>query len=173
MAQMEKLEAAGQQGKKVVIEKETTTQAPVQNTSSEGGKQGDDPIFNVVDDLPEFVGGQQALFKFLGENIKYPVQARNDLIEGTTFVSFVVEKDGSITNVVVKRTAKEPSTDTIIQVDPNTYATKTRIVTNHNGKILDDEAVRVVASMPKWKPGKNKGQPVRVVYTLPIKFKLE
>jgi BlaR1 peptidase M56/Gram-negative bacterial TonB protein C-terminal len=133
-----------------------------------------DDILKEVDEVPEFKGGNQELFKWLGQNIKYPARARENGDEGTSYIGFVVEKDGSISNVNVKRTAaKEPSIDTIQQVDPITYKVTTKIVKNIRGEDLDDEAIRVVATMPRWKPGKNKGEIVRVSYVLPIKFKLQ
>jgi protein TonB len=96
--------------------------------------------------MPEFPGGQSALMKYLSENIRYPVIAQENGIEGRVICSFVVERDGSITDVQVVR-----------GVDPS----------------LDREAVRVIQSMPKWKPGKQRGKPVRVRFTLPIVFRLQ
>lgn len=103
-------------------------------------------IFVVVEEQPEFPGGQAALMKFLSENIRYPVIAQENGIQGRVICSFVVEKDGSITDVQVVR-----------GVDPS----------------LDKEAVRVIQSMPKWKPGKQRGKAVRVRFTLPIVFRLQ
>jgi protein TonB len=99
-----------------------------------------------VEEMPEFPGGQSALMKYLSENIRYPVIAQENGIEGRVICSFVVERDGSITDVQVVR-----------GVDPS----------------LDREAVRVIQSMPKWKPGKQRGKPVRVRFTLPIVFRLQ
>lgn len=132
-----------------------------------------DDILTTVEEVPEYQGGMPALFKWLGQNIRYPQIARNNGIQGTVFVGFVVEKDGSISNVSIKRSAARESIDTITQVDPVTYATKTKIVKGLIGEDLDDEAIRVVAIMPRWKAGKHKGQVVRVSYVLPIKFKLQ
>ena len=101
----------------------------------------------VVETMPEFPGGQQALFKYLGENVKYPVIAQENGIQGRVICQFVVIKDGSIVDVVVVRSSGEPS--------------------------LDKEALRVINSMPKWKPGKQRGKPVRVKYTVPVNFRLQ
>ena len=131
-----------------------------------------DKIHTMVDDLPDFVGGQKALFKWLGENIKYPVEAVKNKTEGTVYVGFIVEKDGAISNVSIKRGVPIVSIDTIVQVDPKTYAQNVKIVKSEDSAI-DEEAKRVIMAMPNWKPGKLKGQFVRVVYTLPIRFKLE
>jgi protein TonB len=102
-------------------------------------------IFTFVEEYPEFPGGEKALYEYIKNNIRYPEVARTSGITGTVYVQFVVEKDGSISDVKVLRGI---------------------------GGGCDEEAVRVVKSMPKWKPGKQRGQPVRVYYTLPIDFKL-
>lgn len=107
---------------------------------------GDEPLFIVVEQLPEFPGGKEALFRFLNENVKYPAVAVANRIQGRVICQFVVEKDGTITDVVVVKSGGDAS--------------------------LDKEAVRVLKSMPKWIPGKQKGQPVRVKYTVPVSFKL-
>lgn len=104
------------------------------------------PIFQVVEKMPEFPGGEMALFKFLGENVKYPVIAQENGIQGTTIVSFVVNTDGTIVDVEIEKSAGDAS--------------------------LDKEAMRVVRSMPKWIPGKNHGEVVRVKYSFPINFRL-
>ncbi len=103
-------------------------------------------IFTVVEAMPEFPGGMGALMKYLAENIKYPSLAKESGIQGRVFINFVVEPDGSISNVKVLRGI---------------------------GGGCDEEAVRVVESMPKWKPGMQRGKPVRVSYNLPVKFTLQ
>ena len=103
-------------------------------------------IFVVVENQPEFPGGNTAMMKFLSDNIKYPVIAQENAIQGRVITNFVVEKDGSITDVQVVR-----------GVDPS----------------LDKEAVRVIQSMPRWTPGKQRGQAVRVRFTLPVVFRLQ
>jgi len=113
-------------------------------------KEPEEPeIFTIVEEMPEFPGGQAALFKFLAENTKYPAMARENGIEGTVFVGFVVMEDGTISNVQIKRGLPG------------------------GGAGCDEEAIRVVKTMPKWKAGKQRGKAVRVAYTLPFKFKLE
>ncbi len=102
-------------------------------------------IFTIVEDMPSFPGGEGALFKYLGENIKYPAMAKDAGITGTVFVTFVVKEDGSVSGVRVLRGI---------------------------GGGCDEEAVRVVQAMPKWKPGKQRGKAVRVQYNLPIRFVL-
>lgn len=103
-------------------------------------------VFDVVEEQPSFPGGQGALMAWLRDNIKYPVVAAENGIEGRVIVQFVVGKNGSISNVKVVKS-----------IDPS----------------LDREAVRVVSSMPSWTPGKQNGTSVNVRYTLPVTFKLQ
>lgn len=102
-------------------------------------------IFTSVEQFPEFPGGQAKMYEYLQKNIRYPNQAREDNIQGKVVLKFVVDKDGSITNIQVVRPL---------------------------GGGCDKEAVRVVSGMPKWKAGKQNGQPVKVYFTLPVTFKL-
>ncbi len=103
-------------------------------------------VFDVVEEMPHFPGGAAALQAFLSSNTKYPVVAQENGVQGRVIVSFVVERDGSITDVKVVRS-----------VDPS----------------LDREASRVVRSMPRWSPGKQNGSAVRVKYTVPVVFRLQ
>ena len=103
-------------------------------------------IFVVVENQPQFPGGNAAMMKFLSDNIKYPVIAQENGIQGRVICNFVVERDGSITDVQVVR-----------GVDPS----------------LDKEAIRVIQQMPRWTPGKQRGQAVRVRFTLPVVFRLQ
>ncbi|MBR4729859.1 MAG: energy transducer TonB [Prevotella sp.] len=106
----------------------------------------DNKDYDNVEQMPEYPGGQAALLKYLAKNIKYPVVAEGNGIQGRVIVTFVVERDGSITDVKVVKS-----------VDPS----------------LDEEALRVVKAMPKWKPGMINGKPVRVKETVPVQFKLQ
>jgi protein TonB len=103
-------------------------------------------VFDVVEQMPQYKGGDQALMDYLNKSIKYPVIAEENGIQGRVVCTFVVERDGSITDVKVVRS-----------VDPS----------------LDKEAVRVLKAMPKWIPGKQNGSAVRVKFTLPVTFKLQ
>ena len=105
-----------------------------------------DQVFQVVEVDPEFPGGMEALIKYLSENIKYPEQAKKDKIQGKVYISFVVEKDGSVADAKVLRGI---------------------------GGGCDEEALRVVNAMPKWTPGKQRNTPVRVQFNLPVVFKLQ
>ena len=103
-------------------------------------------VFTIVEQMPSFPGGDQKMYEYLGKNIKYPQVARETGIQGRVFVNFVVEPDGSVSNVKVLRGI---------------------------GGGCDEEAMRVVKGMPKWAPGKQRGKAVRVSYTLPVVFKLQ
>ncbi len=103
-------------------------------------------VFLIVEQMPVFPGGDEALRKYLAQSVKYPVIAQENGIQGRVFVSFVVNQKGEVTNVRVAR-----------PFDPN----------------LDKEAVRVVQSMPKWQPGMQRGKAVKVSYTVPINFVLQ
>lgn len=109
-------------------------------------KEEENKVFDVVEQMPSYPGGNGALMQYLSSHIKYPVIAEENGIQGRVICTFVVERDGSITDV---RIAKS--------VDPS----------------LDKEAMRVVSSMPKWIPGKQNGSAVRVKYTLPVTFRLQ
>ena len=125
-------------------EQEVVIAAPIEVVEE---PEEDEVVFVVVESMPEFPGGQQALFKYLSENVKYPVIAQENGIQGRVICQFVVNKDGSIVDVEVVRSGGDPS--------------------------LDKEAIRVIKSMPKWKPGKQRGKAVRVKYTVPVNFKLQ
>ena len=104
-----------------------------------------DPALPMVEDMPEYPGGMEAMMKFVAENLKYPEQMQKEKVEGRVLLSFVVEKDGSVTNI---EEVKSPH------------------------PVLTEEAIRVVKLMPKWKPGKQDGKEVRVQFNLPITFRL-
>ena len=109
-------------------------------------KEEETKVFDVVEVIPSFPGGQGALFEWLSKNIKYPVVAEENGVQGRVIVTFVVERNGSITDVQVVKS-----------VDPS----------------LDKEAVRVVKAMPHWIPGKQNGSAVRVKFTVPVTFRLQ
>ena len=106
----------------------------------------DDKVYEVVDVMPEFPGGQNELLKYLARNIKYPEESVKNKEEGRVSLTFIVNKDGSISDVKVVRNATPA---------------------------LDAEAIRIVKSMPNWTPGKEKGKDVRVAYTVPVTFRLQ
>ena len=114
---------------------------PSEEEEAEGNQ-----IFTVVEQQPEFPGGEAALMQYIKKNLKYPAFAAENGIQGRVTLSFTVEKDGSIANIEVMRSPAEE---------------------------LSKEAIRVVQSMPKWKPGKQRGKAVRVKYVLPVTFRLQ
>ncbi len=105
-----------------------------------------DKPFMFVEEMPEFPGGEKALLNYLATNVRYPVIAQENGIQGKVYITFVVDKNGTIDNVSILR-----------GVD----------------KSIDNEAIRVISSMPKWKPGKQRGKAVKVQYTVPIVFELK
>ena len=115
-------------------------------TSTDDKYDKTDEPFLFVEEMPEFPGGEKALLNYLATNVKYPVVAQENGIQGKVFVSFVIDENGSINNVSLLR-----------GVD----------------KSLDNEAIRVISSMPKWKPGKQRGKAVKVRFTVPIVFELK
>ena len=116
------------------------------NAMAQSKKVANDKVLEKAEVMPQFPGGAQAMMKFVAENVQYPEEAKEKEISGRVMVGFIVEKDGSISDVKVAKGI---------------------------GGGCDEEAVRVVKAMPKWKPGKQKGKPVRVHYTLPLTFKLQ
>ncbi len=109
-------------------------------------KEEEEPVFFIVEQMPEFPGGEIALRKYIAEHVEYPTIARENDIQGKVYIQFEVTKNGNIGQVKVAR-----------GVDP----------------LLDKEAIRVVKSLPKWKPGMQRGKPVNVWYTVPINFQLQ
>ncbi|MFW6019813.1 MAG: energy transducer TonB [Bacteroidales bacterium] len=108
--------------------------------------QDEEEIFSVVEDAPQFPGGEKARVNFIKDNLEYPESARKNNVEGTIYITFVVEQDGSISEVELLRGIEES---------------------------CNKEALKVVKSMPKWRPGKQRGKAVRVRFNMPIRFKLE
>lgn len=112
---------------------------------SKSTKESDGEVYQIVENMPMFPGGDQKMWEFISNNIQYPQEALEKRIQGSVFVGFIVEPDGSLSDVKILRSL---------------------------GSSCDEEAVRVVKSMPKWEPGKQRGQAVRVSYQIPITFKL-
>lgn len=113
---------------------------------AQNNKTAKDKVYEKAEIMPEFPGGEQAMMDFVAKNVTYPKEAMEKEISGRVLVGFIVEKDGSIT--------------------------ETEVVKGIGGG-CDEEALRVVKAMPKWKPGKQEGKPVRVHFLLPIIFKLQ
>jgi protein TonB len=102
-------------------------------------------VFTVVEQMPDFPGGEKKMAKYIKKNVKHPPAAYKEGRAGVSYINFIVEKDGSLSNIRILKGAS-------------------------GGTDLDEEALRVVKSMPKWKPGKQNGHAVRVAYNLPIRF---
>lgn len=147
---------------------------------------GDDPIFNIPEKVAEFPGGTEKLMEFLMRNVKYPKEAIEKGMQGRVIVQFVVEKDGSLTDLkVVKSIAPKPdenAKEKVQQSDDvvvNTYTQKNEGEVDNNeeaasaSKLLDDEALRVVKLMPKWTPAKQRGKIVRSRFAVPVVFRLQ
>ena len=134
------------QDEKAVETEKATVSATDEMQTESAAKTNSDEVFDSVEQMPEFPGGMQALMSYLKDTIKYPEQAKKDGIQGRVIVQFIVEKSGKVTDIHVVR-----------GIDP----------------ILDEEAARVVAAMPDWKPGMNHGEAVNVKYTIPVNFKLD
>jgi TonB family protein len=133
----------------VVVEQAPDAQKevkPVEMPNAMKVKKAEKEAFDVVEQMPQFPGGPEALMQFLSQNVKYPKEAYEKNVQGRVIASFVVEKDGSITEAVIRKS-----------IDP----------------LLDAEALRVIGSMPNWMPGMQNGEAVRVKYTVPITFRLQ
>ncbi|MCB9182864.1 MAG: energy transducer TonB [Flavobacteriales bacterium] len=133
-----------------VVEEEVVETEVQENTVVEAPVQREEEveeeqIFTIVEEQPAFPGGVEEMYKYLGKAVKYPEMAKDAGISGTVYVTFEVDKEGNIKDVKVLRGI---------------------------GGGCDEEAIRVVKAMPKWKPGKQRGKPVRVQFNLPIKFTL-
>lgn len=116
------------------------------NLDEEGETYKVEELFTVVDDMPAFPGGEPALRDFIAKNLKYPIEAVNKKIQGSVICTFIIEKDGSVTNVKIAQPANA---------------------------LLNQEVMRVINILPKWKPGKKNGKIIRVKYTLPLIFSLQ
>jgi protein TonB len=131
----------------IVLDIEVTEETVVEDIIFEEGPEEEnvDEVFTIVEDQPQFPGGMPAFYKFVGDNMRYPAQARRMGIEGRVFVQFVVDRDGSVTEVKAVKGI---------------------------GAGCDEEAERVIKTSPKFKPGKQRGRAVKVRMVLPIIFKL-
>lgn len=130
----------------VVETDETKAETPETNTAVGTFEPVQGDVFDVVEEMPQYPGGAEALLEFLNNNVQYPEEAEKAGIQGRVIATFVVEKDGSVSNAKVVKS-----------VNP----------------LLDAEALRVISAMPKWKPGKQNGKVVNVKYTVPISFRLD
>ena len=143
--------------------KPDSTLKTTQNTATSLVKD-DMEVFKIVEQQPEFEGGLTAFFKYLNDNVQIPPEALKARVDGRASVSFVVNVDGSISDVTVRRTAyiKRLSDDKTVAVDAKNDAAVI--------ESLNKEAIRVMGAMPKWKPAKNGGQVVKSTFSMPVNF---
>jgi len=127
-------------------EMDEETEVDFSNVETDEEEEEDAPVFFIVEEMPEFPGGEAALHQYIAKSIKYPVIAQENGIQGRVYVSFVINAKGEVTDIKIAR-----------GVDP----------------ALDKEAIRVIKNMPKWKPGKQRGKAVKVSFTVPINFVLQ
>lgn len=128
-----------------VINEPVKPEVPEEVKTEETETETKEELFLVVETMPKFPGGEKAMYTYIGQNVKYPEKAKKEGVQGRVFITFVVEKDGRITEVELLRGVSEE---------------------------LDQEALRVMKGMPKWTPGEQRGKAVRVQYRMPIKFAL-
>ena len=140
------IQQGNRQNQQVVSERRHTYYGENSSVNLPVRSSDNSKVFDVVEEMPQFPGGPSALFEYLAKSVKYPVVAEENGVQGRVLLTFIVERDGTITDVRVVKS-----------VDPS----------------LDKEAQRVVTSMPHWIPGKQNGSPVRVKYTVPVTFKLQ
>jgi beta-lactamase regulating signal transducer with metallopeptidase domain len=136
----------------------------------------DDPIFDVVEELATYPGGTAAMMEFLMKNVKYPAVAEEWGVQGKVLVQFVVEKDGSITNVRAQQVQDSQGHEiVVVAYKPDMTEEQKKNVDGANAGLqaLKDEGVRVVKLMPKWKPGKQRGKVVRTRFHIPVTFRLQ
>ncbi len=136
-------------------------------------QQGDDKIYDVVEQMPQFPGGDTGLMQFIARNIKYPEAATKHGVQGRVIVQFIVEKDGSLSNAKVLENPKGSGASPVV-VTAMMPEKERQDAESHNAGVqaMRDEAIRVVNAMPRWSPGKQKGKPVRCKYVIPVTYRL-
>ncbi|MBR6036428.1 MAG: TonB family protein [Bacteroidaceae bacterium] len=153
---------------------------PVKKILLEGQEvyNDDDPIFDVTEEPAQYPGGQGALMQFLAQNVRYPKIAAENGVQGRVLVQFVIEKNGSCSNYKIVRSATKDIKDAVLTVTAqngkkDAEAEKNAQTEQEAREALDAEALRVLHAMPNWIPAKQRGQEVRMRYTLPITFRLQ
>ena len=151
---------------------------PVKKILIEGQEvyNNDDPIFEVCEEIASYPGGQGAMMQFLAQNVRYPKEAAEHGAQGRVLVQFVVEKDGSRSNYTIVKKAENiitPNAQGGITVNAQGKPAEESTIPQEAFEALNEEAVKVIKSMPNWIPAKQRGQVVRMRYTLPIVFRLQ
>lgn len=150
----------------------------VEMQKSETTSQKDkDPVFEIVEEMPEYPGGDAAMMRFIGENLKYPIAAQKAEAEGRVIVRFVIRPDGSITDCYILRNTAELGNKlneiVVVGYGKDNKEEKQTITLKEAQEVMDKECIRVIESMPKWKPGKQNGKEVSVYFNLPVLFRLK
>lgn len=170
----------GSKGAIIIETKQKEADEPAVKTVVQSLYEADDNIYETVEQLPEYSGGEAALFQFIAQNIRYPKAAQEWGVQGRVFVHFIVEKDGTLSDISASKVVDPESGHELSEVVVMAYsqkATPEQIeVAQHRAegvKALKAEAERAVKALPeRWKPGKQHGQPVRVSFHLPVSFRL-
>ncbi len=145
-------------------------------TNKVDANPADGPVFEVVEKMPEYPGGEGPMMEFLMRTVKYPKVAEENGVQGRVLLQFIVEKDGSLSNISARKVTDSSGNDiVVIAYKPEMTDEQRQNVDKQNEGLqaLKDEGVRVVTLMPKWTPGKQRGQNVRVRYTIPVTFRLQ
>ena len=177
--------------RQAIVEKQKMSPEEAQQKYGERGRNGaivietkayveaqtkDEPVFDICEVMPHFPGGEGALMQFVAKNVKYPVAAEEYGVQGRVMVRFIVEKDGSISNVnAIKVTDPGNGQEiVVVAIKPDMTEEQRQNVEGQNRGLqaLKDESARVVKMMPKWIPGKQNGQTVRVHYFIPVTYRL-
>ena len=146
------------------------------NVPVEALDQNEDPVFDVCEEVPQFPGGVGKMMEFMMKNVKYPKVAEEYGVTGRILVQFIVEKDGNLTNIKTIKAEDDRGNEIVVTaVKPDMTDEQKKNVDGQNRGLqaLKDEGVRVVKLMPKWEPGKQRGQNVRVRFTIPVIFRLQ
>jgi hypothetical protein len=137
----------------------------------------DDKVFNVVEEMPKYPGGNQKIFQYLAANLRYPTVPREMLVDGEVVVKFIVGKTGLIRSPkVIEVNTKSPLiTDEVAKAAKADDEEAKELLKNYQDAIeaLKEEAIHVVRNMPRWEPGRQNGKRVETTYTLPVSFKLD
>ena len=136
-------------------------------------QQGDNKIYDIVEQMPQFPGGDTELMQFIARNIKYPKVAQEKGVQGRVLVQFVVEKDGSLSNAKVLESPKKSGASMVV-VTAMMPEKERQEAEAHNAGVqaMRDEAIRVINAMPLWSPGKQNGKPVRCKFVIPVTYRL-
>ena len=150
------------------------TVVETKQTASDASPQKEEPVFDICEQMPSFPGGDAKLMEFIARNIKYPEVAKQNGVQGRVLVQFVVEKDGSLTNLKVLDNPKSSSVNMVVVTAMMPDKERQDAETHNAGvQAMRDEALRVIKAMPRWTPGKQKGKAVRCHFVIPVTYRLQ